>query len=76
LGENSRDPADCKSKAYVFLVPAVAGQVNREEPIAPWAVPHFNQTSQWDRSGGGALRSSLLIFPEMFQVLLDRMTSN
>jgi hypothetical protein len=41
-------------------------------PAAPFAVPRFIRTSSWDFFRGREIRSSLLIFPEMFQVLLDR----
>ena len=45
-------------------------------PVAPCEVLRSIRTSSWDFSGGGAIRSSLLIFPEMIEVLLNRKTSN
>jgi len=44
--------------------------------IAPCSVAHFIQSSLQGRTRSWSICSSLLIFPEMFQVFLGRMTPN
>jgi hypothetical protein len=46
------------------------------EPVAACAVEHFNPAFPQDYFFGGAICSKLLIFREIFRVVLDRKTSN